>query len=130
MTVCAMLIGCGTDVKELLAHDGQVSWQAISAIEQAEALEIGLENAVYDAEAIKNEACGPIYAAAEKSGLDVITFWKDLWSGLVQFVVQVIPIERVETCAEAHEHFKDEIDALRNRLERFVALNGAGNVVP
>ena len=113
----AILLGCGTDVKELLARDSQVSWQAYSAVEQAETLEIGLEEAIYDAEAVKNEACGPIYAAAGQSGLGATTFWKGLWSGLVQFVVRVVPIERVETCAVAHERFKEEIDVLRYRLE-------------
>lgn len=118
-----MLIGCGTDVKELLAHDSQVSWQGYSVVAQAEALEIGLEEPVYDAEEIKNEACAPIYARAEQSRPAVVTFWEDLWSGLVQFVVQVIPIEMVETCAEAHENYKDEIDTLRDRLQQFVSLN-------
>ena len=119
ITWCAILVGCGTDVKNLLADDSRASWQAYSAVEQAEALDLGLEKSVYDAEAVKDEACGPIYAAAaDKFGSGILSFWDQLWSDLVQFVVLVVPIGTVETCAEAHERYEDEIVTLRHRLER------------
>ncbi len=115
---CATLIGCGTDVRELLEADSRISWQAYSAIEQAEALDIGLEGPVYDAEAAKEEACEPIYAAAaERLPSDILSFWEELWSDVIQFVVRVVPIDTVETCAKAHELYKDETLVLRDRLQ-------------
>ncbi len=115
---CAALIGCGTNVRELLEDDSRISWQAFSAIEQAEALDIGLEGPIYNAEAAKEEACEPIYAAAaERFPSDTVSFWEELWSDLVQFVVRVVPIDSVETCAKAHKRYKDETRVLRDRLQ-------------
>lgn len=119
---CAALIGCGTDVRELLEEDSRISWQAYSAVEQAEVLDIGLEGPVYDAEAAKEEACAPIYAAAaERLPSDILSFWEELWSDVVQFVVRVVPIDTVETCAKAHKRYKDETLVLRNRLQHINA---------
>ncbi len=121
---CAALIGCGTNVRKLLEDDSRASWQAYSVVEQAEALDVGLEKPIYDAEAVKDEACEPIYAAAaEKISSGTLSFWDQLWSDLVQFVVLVVPIGTVETCAEAHERYEDEIVTLRYRLERFGTPN-------
>ncbi len=115
---CAALIGCGTNVRELLEDDSRISWQAYSAIEQAEALDIGLEEPVFNAEAAKEEACEPIYAAAaERFSSDTLSFWEELWSDLVQFVVRVVPIDTVETCAKAHKRYKYETLVLRDRLQ-------------
>ncbi len=115
---CVALIGCGTNVRELLEDDSRISWQAYSAIEQAEALDIGLEGPIYNAEAAKEEACEPIYAAAaERFPSDTVSFWEELWSDLVQFVVRVVPIDTVETCAKAHKRYKDETLVLRDRLQ-------------
>ena len=115
---CAALIGCGTNVRELLEEDSRISWQAYSAVEQAEALDIGLEGPVYDAEAAKEEACEPIYAAAtERLPSDILSFWEELWSDVVLFVVWVVPVDTVETCAKAHKLYKDETLVLRNRLQ-------------
>ncbi len=115
---CAALIGCGTNVRKLLEDDSRISWQAYSAIEQAEALDIGLEGPIYNAEAAKHEACEPIYAAAaERFSSDTLSFWEELWSDLVQFVVRVVPIDTVETCAKAHKRYKDETLVLRDRLQ-------------
>ncbi len=123
--LCALLAGCGTDVKDLLEAEGRL-WSVTDAIlVAAEDLDQGLEEPVYDAESEKQQACEEVNSAlGERLYATDVSFSKQFWSDLVRLYVFVVPVGSVEACAAAHERYRRELFALCRDLEQRGAYAG------
>ena len=120
LALCILLAGCGNNVTTLLQEESQLAWDAHQAAMAASDLEPGLEDAFYDAEMAKFEACRPIdeaVADAVEAG-SMISFAKQFVSDASRLVAFIIPLPSVERCAKAHEDYRREYSALRTRLEK------------
>ena len=119
LALCILLAGCGNNVMTLLQEESEIVWDAHQVAMAAGDLEPGLEDAFYDAEMAKFEACRPIDEAAadavEAGG--VTSFTKHFVSDASRLVAFVIPLPSVERCAKAHDDYRREYSALRTRLE-------------
>ncbi len=114
-----LLTGCGSSVTGLLEEDSQLMWQSGSITVAAENLDQGLVDSIYEAEAVKDEACKPIIGAARQQiyeGQD--SLGERFWSDLTQLVALIVPISSVNECAEAQERYSQELASLCQRLNR------------
>lgn len=118
LLVCGFLAGCGTDVKWLLAEQGQLTPKADRLTTAAETLGTGIEKPVYDAEDNELEACRFLTeAVAERmQQKEDPTLGQQMVSDLSVAVVQLVPIERVERCADSVDAYRDSIAELERKL--------------
>jgi hypothetical protein len=114
-----LLVGCGTNVKALLDDESRLYWRADQIVRSAEDLDLGIENAVLDAESTKYEACESVNSATKERIYEgPMSLAQRVLSGLTRFLVRIVPVGMVERCAEAHVSYKRELVALRQRLEQ------------
>ena len=118
LLVCGFLAGCGTDVKWLLTEQGQLTPEADRLTTAAEPLGTGLEKPVYDAEDSEQEACRFLTeATAERmQQKEDPTIGQQMVSDLSVVIVQLVPIERVERCADSINAYRDSIAELERKL--------------
>jgi hypothetical protein len=126
LLVYAFLAGCGTDVKWLLTEQGQLMPKADWLTTAAEPLGTGIEKPVYDAEDNELEACRFLTeAAAERmQQKDDPTIGQQMVSDLSVAIVQVVPIERVERCADSIKAYRDSIAELERKLVKLGVVAG------
>ena len=115
---CSLLVGCETNVKGLLEEESQIWWHADQVIEAAEDIDPSLVDPIYEAETAKNEACEPIIEATkDRVSLRESSFAEEVWSELTQAFILIVPVESVESCAEAQNIFAGLLLGLCRRLE-------------
>ena len=125
IVACGLLAGCGTDVRDILSEEAELTWQASFAIAEAEqqdpeVVEPTLVAQLEAAEAAKIEACAPVRNAMQERMRDYEEdrdFTDELYEDLEQFMVRVFPIGEIEDCADAHELYRESVFALQNRLD-------------
>lgn len=116
--ICLLLVGCGTNVKALLDEESRLYWRADRIVAAADDLDLGLENAVLDAESAKHEACEPVNSATKERIYEgPISLAQRFLSGLTRFLVRIVPVGVVERCAEAHKRYNKELVVLYQHLE-------------
>ncbi len=114
-----VLAGCGTDLHGMLAEESRLTWQAQAVVAEAALVEPGSERLVFDAETAKQQACAEInHAVMEewRGAGQQPSAGEGLVSDLTQFAVRLFPVESVERCAEAHQHYRAAVVALRQRV--------------
>ena len=113
-----LLAGCGTDVKWLLTEQGKLTPEADRLTTAAETLNTGIEKPVYDAEDNELEACRFLTeATAERmQQKEDPTLGQQMVSDLSVAIVQLVPIERVEHCADSIDSYKASIAELKHKL--------------
>jgi hypothetical protein len=118
LLVCGFLAGCGTDVKWLLTEQGQLTPKADRLTTAAETLGTGIEKPVYDAEDNELEACRFLTEAiAERmQQKEDPTLGQQMVSDLSVAIVQLVPVEQVERCADSVDAFRDSIAELERKL--------------
>jgi hypothetical protein len=114
--LCAALAGCGTNVKWLLTEQSRLTPEADRLATIAEALGTGIEQPVYDAEDAKLEACRFLNEAAAERMQRSPTFTEQFVSDLSMVVVLLVPVGRVERCAQSLEAFRMSIAGLESQL--------------
>ena len=113
-----LLSGCGTSVRSLLEEDSRLWWDAEPVIASAEALEPGLEDGVYAAEAAKHEACQSVTDAVQRRLSDGDrSFATRLRSDLSELAALLVPFPSLKRCAEAQARYRREVASLCRRLE-------------
>ena len=125
VVACGFLAACGTNVRDLLSEEAELTWQATSAIAAAEQHDSALVAPtlvaeVEAAEAAKVEACAPVNSALQermRGGEEDQDFTEELYSDLEDLMVRMFPIGEIEDCADAHEHYRESVLALQDRLE-------------
>ena len=122
--VCGLLAGCGTDVKWLLTEQGRLTPEADRLTTAAEDLGTGLEKPVYDAEDSELEACRFLTeATAERmQQKEDPTLGQQMVSDLSVAIVQLVPIEKVEHCADSIDAYKAAIAELERKLVALGAI--------
>ncbi len=108
------LTGCGTDVRGLLHEDGRLAMEAQMLTMEAPS---GLAAELQRIDAEKQEACRFLYqevndriAAGEPDlGDAILTDFGELF-------VRVVPIGRIEACADAQRRYAEAVEALRQHL--------------
>ena len=122
--VCGLLAGCGTDVKWLLTEQGQLTPEADRLTTAAETLGTGIEKPVYDAEDSELEACRFLTeATAERmQQKEDPTLGQQMVSDLSVAIVQLVPIEKVEHCADSIDAYKASIAELERKLVALGAI--------
>ena len=114
-----LLTGCGSSVTGLLEEDSQLMWQSGPITVAAENLDQGLVDSIYEAEAVKDEACKPIIGVARQQIYEGQgSLGERFWSDLTQLVALIVPISSVNECAEAQERYSQELASLCQRLNR------------
>jgi len=113
LLLCLILGGCGTSVTGLIQENSELLWRAEDVIGAAEEFDRGLEEPVYDAEDARQEACQFLTeATAKRMFARETTFFEQLGSDLGQLVVLILPVGRVERCAQAQKRYKQTIASL------------------
>lgn len=104
----------------LLTEQGRLTPKADWLTTEAETLGTGIEQPVYDAEDNELEACRFLNeAVAERlQQKDDPTIGEQMVSDLSAMVVQLVPIERVERCADSISAYRDSIAELERKLIR------------
>ncbi len=111
------LAACGTDVKQMMQRDSETFWQDQHIVRLGEAEGLAQVQQVYAAEAAKEDACTPITeAAGERMAAGHASYWGDVWAGMRESLVALVPVPSVERCAEAHRRYASEIRGLCRRL--------------
>ena len=122
--LCAALAGCGTNVRWLLTEESRLTPEADRLATTAEALEDGIEQPVYAAEDAKLEACRFLTEATVERIESEPTLAEQFVSDLSAVVVLLVPIERVERCAESLDAYRDSIAELEHKLIDMGVLAG------
>lgn len=125
LALCILLPGCGNNVMSLLQEEIQIAWDAHQVAMDAGDLEPGIEDAFFDAELAKLEACRPIDEAVAETveAGGALSFAKQFVGDASRLVAFVIPLPSVEKCAKAHDVFQLEYSALRTRLEEYASAD-------
>jgi hypothetical protein len=116
--------GCGTNVRSLMAEDSRLVVEADRAVGVAETLGTGLEQPVYDAEAVKGEACKFINDAVVDLMEREPTFGEQFTIDLSMFIVLLVPVGEVERCARALEAYSASVNGLERQLVALGAMTG------
>jgi hypothetical protein len=116
LPLCALLAGCGTNVQWLLAEESRLTPEADRLATTAEALGTGIEQAVYDAEDDKLEACRFLTEATVDLMQREPTFAEQFMSDLSSVVVLIIPVGTVERCADSLDAYRTSIAQLERQL--------------
>jgi hypothetical protein len=112
-----VLTGCGTSIKGLLEEESALVWQSEPVVAAAEAEGRGREEALYDTETARHQACEKITEAVrQKRDEGGGSFGQRFWSDFRQLSALLVPIPSVERCAEAQDLYKDELAALCHSL--------------
>jgi hypothetical protein len=110
------LTSCGTNLPWLVARDSRLMAVADRAVSAAEPLGTGLEQPVYDAETVKNDACKFIYdEMSERMGRRP-RFAERFRSDVSTLFVLLVPVSKVERCAQAFDAYHASVIALEHRL--------------
>jgi hypothetical protein len=131
LVLCLALAGCGTHVSTLLEDESDLAWEVDQTLARAANLNLGWEDAVYEAEAAKLAACQFLYTgawnriAATRAG-GKRSFLNRLWSDLKLFGALVFPITPVERCALAQKRYTRLYRSLRDRVETMEGAAGPG----
>lgn len=113
LLLCLILAGCGTSVTALLQENSELFWRAEEVIGAADELDRDLGEPVYDAEDVRQKACQFLTDATAKQMFATETpFMEQFRSDLERLLVLIVPVERVESCAEAQKHYKNAIETL------------------
>jgi hypothetical protein len=121
-----VLAGCGTDVKWLLTEQGQLTPKADRLTTAAEALGTGIEKPVYDAEDSELEACRFLTEATAEAmqQKEDPTIGQQMVTDLSVAIVQLVPIERVERCADSIDAYRQAIAELDRKLVNLGVVTG------
>ncbi len=125
VVACGFLVACGTNVRDLLSEEAELTWQANSAIAAAEQQDPTLVAPVLvaeveAAEAAKVEACAPVNDALQermRGAEEEPDFTEEIYSDIEDLMVRMFPIGEIEDCADAHEDYRESVNALQGRLE-------------
>lgn len=116
LPICALLAGCGTNVKWLLAEEGRLTPRADRLATTAESLGTGIEQPVYDAEDRKLEACRFLTEATIDLMQREPSFAEQFISDLSSVVVLIVPVGTVERCADSLDAYRTSIARLESQL--------------
>ena len=116
LLACALLTGCGTNVRWLLAEDARLTIEADRTTTAAEPLASGIEEPVYDAEYSKIEACRFLQDAVVQRMQKRPTFGEQFLSDLLAVAVLLVPVDTVERCSDSVRLFRKSIAQLRRKL--------------
>lgn len=110
------LAGCGTNLRWLMVKDSRLVIEADRVVSTAETLATGIEQPVYEAEAVKIEACRFLYEAVLQRLERAPTFGEEFLSDLATFLVLLVPVPKAERCSDAFDAFRESVAALERQL--------------
>jgi hypothetical protein len=116
---CGLLAGCGTNVQLLLTEQGRLTPEADRLATAAEDLGTGIEQPLYDAEDQQLAACRFLTEAVSQGMAQKPSFGEQFVSDLSAVMVLLVPVEPVESCADAMDAYRDSIARLDHELGRF-----------
>jgi hypothetical protein len=116
LPLCALLAGCGTNVKWLLAEESRLTPEADRLATAAEAVGTGIEQPVYEAEDAKIEACRFLNEATVEQMQREPTFAEQFVSDLSAVIVLLVPVATVERCADSLDAYRTSIARLQDQL--------------
>lgn len=126
MTAGLLVAGCGTNVRHLVERDSAIMPQAAAVVSTAEMAGPELSEPVYAAEDNKIAACKFMNDAVIERMRRDPSFGEQFVSDLGVVVALLVPIAKVERCAEAFDSYVATVDALEQRLSEF----GSAEVMP
>jgi hypothetical protein len=118
LLLCGLLAGCGTNVQWLLTEQGRLTPEADRLATAAEDLGTGAEQPLYDAEDRQLAACRFLTEAVAQGMAQKPSFGAQFVSDLSSVMVLLVPVEPVESCADAMDAYRDSIAQLDYELKR------------
>jgi hypothetical protein len=115
--LCAVLVGCGTDIQGLLKRDSALVAKADEIAGAADAIDPELATEMYDAEDAKRRACETIYQSISEQMTRKPSFSDELESDVGLFVAYMVPIEEIERCARAQAEYGRAVERLQLRVQ-------------
>jgi hypothetical protein len=119
------LTGCGTNVMWLLSEESRIMAEADALVVSAEQAGSGLEVPVYEAEDAKNIACDFLHAAVFDRLQRDPGFFEQFVSDLSSAIVLMLPVSRVEECADAFAAYSAAVDTLAASISDAAELPGS-----
>ncbi|MGH6933569.1 MAG: hypothetical protein ACREEE_14175 [Dongiaceae bacterium] len=116
MGAVSLLAGCGTNVPWLLERDSAFLPRASVIVSDAELAGPELSDPVYAAEDSKIAACRFMNEAVVDRMMRDPSFGEQFVSDVGVVVALLVPIPKVERCAEAFDSYVAAVDALEQRL--------------
>ena len=119
LAACLATAGCGTDVPVLLERDSALFWDSTFLLEEAAEAHVDVGPTLYQTEADKIIACEPLTEQmSEQVESGAPGFFDSMGNDLGRLVAVLVPVEPVETCAEAVQAYSEELDVLRMRIRQ------------
>jgi hypothetical protein len=115
---CGLLAGCGTNVQWLLTEQGRLTPEADRLATAAADLGTGTEQPLYDAEDRQLAACRFLTEAVSEGMERKPSFGAQFVSDLSAVMVLLVPVEPVESCADAVDAYRQSIAQLDDELKR------------
>ncbi len=119
--LCLVLSACGTDMKQLLREDTEMTWKTMALDDAMDEAGIDPDAEFLDAENEKQRACQEVYEHVQRRVLYAAQhgdapFFIQMGRDLGRLIARLVPIGAIEDCAAAFDRYR----AAMARMEKQV----------